>query len=108
MSATRRTGLGSLSQTDETLVSVTEARLSTRKGKIVEWTNVHRYELAPHGEGCRIFYTVQIVRISKLPGEMAMLKVPGLRTLGLKMSASYLRRGVRDLARLAQKRAGGR
>ena len=25
---------------------VTEARLSTKKGKVVEWTLVHRYEIA--------------------------------------------------------------
>ena len=30
---------------------VTEARLSTKKGKVVEWTNIHRYELTPAGRG---------------------------------------------------------
>ncbi len=87
---------------------VTEARLSTKKGRVVEWTNVHRYALAPHGEGCRISYTVRIVRISELPGEMAMFKIPGLRFLGLKVSASYVRRGLRNLARLAEERAEAR
>jgi hypothetical protein len=84
---------------------VTEARLSTKKGKVVEWTNVHRYELSPRGEGCRIAYTLQIVRISELPGAMAMFKVPGLRALGLKTSASYVRRGLRNLVRLSEERA---
>jgi hypothetical protein len=87
---------------------VTEARLSTKKGKVVEWTNIHRYEIAPHAEGCRISYTLRAVRISELPGEMAMFKVPGLRSLGLKISASFARRGLRNLARLAEERAGAR
>jgi hypothetical protein len=82
---------------------VTEARLSAKKGKVVEWTNVHRYELIPEREGCRISYTLRIVRISELPGAMAMFKVPGLRSLGLKISASYAKRGLRNLARLAER-----
>lgn len=87
---------------------VTEARLSTKKGKVVEWTNVHRYELAPEAGGCRISYTLRAVRISELPGSMAMFKVPGLRWVGLKVSASYARRSVRNLARMAEERAGTR
>jgi hypothetical protein len=84
---------------------VTEARLTTKKGARVDWTNVHRYEIEPDGPGCRIRYTIRIVRISQLPGSLAMFKVPGLRGLGLKVSASYARRGLRNLARLAQERA---
>ena len=38
---------------------VTEARLSTKKGKVVEWTLVHRYEIAGQGERCRVSYQVQ-------------------------------------------------
>ena len=87
---------------------VTEARLSTKKGKVVEWTNVHRYELAPQAEGCRVSYTLRTVRISELPGAMAMFKVPGLRGLGLKISGSYARKGLRNLARMAEERAGTR
>lgn len=86
---------------------VTEAGLST-KGKVAEWTNIHRYEIAPHSPGCRISYTLRVVRISELPGEMAMFKVPGLRSLGLKISASFARRGLRNLARLAEERVGAR
>lgn len=86
---------------------VTEARLSTR-GKFVEWTNIHRYEIASRAEGCLISYTLRVVRISKLPGEMVMFKIPGLRSLGLKISGSFARRGLRNLARLAEERAGAR
>ncbi len=88
---------------------VTEARLSTKKGEIVEWTNIHRYELvARAAEVCRISYTLRVVRISELPGELAMFKIPGLRSLGLRVSASFARRGIRNLARLAEERAGAR
>lgn len=87
---------------------VTEACLTTKKGKVVEWTNIHRYEVAPQAEGCRISSTIRTVRVSELSGSMAMFKVPGLRSLGLKVSASYMRRGLRNLARLAEKRAGAR
>jgi hypothetical protein len=85
---------------------VTEARQSTKKGKVVEWTIVHRYELTPHGEGCRVSYTARTVRISELSGAMAMLKVPGLRSLGLKISGSFARKGLRNLVRMAEERAG--
>ncbi len=34
-----------------------------------------------------------------------MFKVPGLRSLGLRMSASFARRGIRNLARLAEEHA---
>ena len=85
---------------------VTEARLSTKKAKVVEWTNIHRYELTPQGEGCRISYTLRTVRISELPGALGMFKVPGLRSLALKISGSYARKGLRNLAELAEGRAG--
>jgi hypothetical protein len=87
---------------------VTEARLATKKGKTVEWTNVHRYEIAPQGDGCRIVYTLRVMRISELPGGLAMFNVPGLRWLGLKVSGSYSRRGLRNLARLAEEPAEAR
>lgn len=81
---------------------VTEARLTTKKRAVVDWTNVHRYELEPEGAGTRIVYTIRIVRISELVGVLAMFKVPGLRSLGLKASAGVARRAVRNLARVAE------
>jgi hypothetical protein len=84
---------------------VTEAHLTTKKGKVADWTNVHRYELAPDGDGCGIVYTIRITRISELPGMLALFKVPGLRTLALKASSGVARRGVRNLARLAESRS---
>lgn len=84
---------------------VTQARLATKKGTVIEWTTVHRYELQPHGNAIRIAYTLRTVRISELPGALAMFKVPGLRSLLLRIGASNARRGLRNLARLAQDRA---
>lgn len=84
---------------------VTEAKLSTKKGLIVEWTNVHRYELEPRAEGCRIVYIVRILRISELPGPLVAFKIPGLRALGLRIGGANSRKGLRNLARLAEKQA---
>ena len=66
---------------------------------------VHRYELAPSGTGCRIAYTVRIARISALPGLLALLNAPGLSALVMKASAGVARRGVRNLAALAEEQA---
>jgi hypothetical protein len=81
---------------------VTDARLTTKKGAVVDWTNVHRYELEPAGEGCRITYTIRITRISRLVGMLSTFSVPGLRAIALKASARVARRSVRNLARLAE------
>jgi hypothetical protein len=81
---------------------VTEAHLQTKRGKGTDWTNVHRYELEPADHGCRIVYTLRITRISELRGMLAIFGVPGMRGLGLKASAGVARRGVRNLARMAE------
>jgi hypothetical protein len=87
-----------------TLEFVTEARLTTKKGKGIDWTNVHRYELEPTADGCRIVYTIRIVRISELAGMLVAFKIPGLRGLAVKASTGVAKRGVRNLARLAEGR----
>ncbi|HET9672853.1 MAG TPA: SRPBCC family protein [Actinomycetota bacterium] len=84
---------------------VTDARLTTKKGAVVDWTNVHRHELEPDGEGCRIAYTIRIVRISELVGMLGSFKVPGLRALALTASSRIARRAVRNLAAVAEARA---
>lgn len=84
---------------------VTEAKLSTKKGNVVEWTNVHRYELTPQADGCRVVYTVRILRMSELPGALVAFKIPGLRALGLRIGGANSRKGLRNLARLAEERA---
>jgi uncharacterized protein YndB with AHSA1/START domain len=81
---------------------VTEAELTTKKGRRIDWTNVHRYELEPTAGGSKIAYTFRIVRISELTGMLAMFKVPGLRGLAIKASTGVAKRGVRNLARTAE------
>jgi len=85
---------------------VTEANQTLKKGTVVVWTSVHRYEITPQERGSRIAYTIRTVRISRLPGMLAVFNVPGLRSLLLKFAGSNARRGVRNLARLAEERAG--
>lgn len=85
---------------------VTEARLETKRSGPVDWTLVHRFEITPESAGCRIAYTGRVTRISRLPGMLALFRVPGLRALGAKAAAGVSRRGVRNLARLAEERAG--
>jgi hypothetical protein len=87
---------------------VTEARLSTKKGKVVEWTLVHRYEIAPKDEGCKVSYTIRTVRISELPGPLVLFNVPGLRALLTRVARSNVRRGFRNLIEMADERATGR
>jgi uncharacterized protein YndB with AHSA1/START domain len=87
---------------------VTEAGLETKKGKRSDWTVVHRYELTPKGTGCRIAYTIRLTRISDLVGMLAIFNVPGLSTLALKGSAGVARRGVKNLAAVAEERATAR
>jgi hypothetical protein len=87
---------------------VTEARLDTKKGKTVHWTNIHRYEIEPAAGGCHVKYTIRIVRLSALPGSMSIFKAPILSGIGLKVSASYARRGLRNLLKLAQERSASR
>ena len=83
---------------------VTESRLTTKKSATVDWTNVHRYELSADGKGTRITYTIRIVRISRLVGMLGLFKVPGLRGLVLKASGGVAKRGIRNLAQLAEER----
>jgi hypothetical protein len=85
---------------------VTEAHLVTKRGKVADWTNVHRYELAPTSEGCRITYTIRITRISALPGMLALFNVGALSGIVRKASQGVARRGIENLARLAEERAG--
>ncbi|HJS27411.1 MAG TPA: SRPBCC family protein [Actinomycetota bacterium] len=84
---------------------VTEARLSTKKGTIVEWTLVHRYEIGAKSEGCTVTYTNRTVRISELPGALRLFNVPGLRALLTRVARSNVERGFRNLVMMADQRA---
>ena len=83
---------------------VTEARLETKKGATVEWTNVHRYELRATSEGTSIRYTIRIVRVSELPGMLRAMGIPVLSGLVMKAARSIAERGVRNLVALAEER----
>jgi uncharacterized protein YndB with AHSA1/START domain len=84
---------------------VTEARLTTKKGIATDWTNTERYELEPTAVGCRIVCTSRVTRISELHGMLRVFNTPGVRAVGLKVSAKVSRRSVRNLAHLAEERA---
>jgi uncharacterized protein YndB with AHSA1/START domain len=83
---------------------VTEARLETTKGATIDWTLVHRYVLRADGPACSIDYTVRVTRISELVGMLKVFGIPILSRLAMKASGSVARRGVRNLARMAEER----
>ncbi len=87
---------------------VTESRLETKKGEVAEWTNVHRYELTPTADGCRVAYTLRVTRISALPGMLKLFNAPVLSALVRKAAAGVGRRGLENLVALAEERAGAR
>jgi hypothetical protein len=83
---------------------VTEARLETKRGAMVEWTNVHRYELRSTAEGTSIRYTIRVVRVSELPGMLRTMGMPVLSGLVMKAARRLAERGVRNLVALAEER----
>ena len=87
---------------------VTEAGLETKKGKRSGWTVIHRYELSAEGDGCHIAYSLRITRVSDLVGMLGLFNVPILSGLAMKASEGVARRGVRNLAQMAEERASAR
>lgn len=84
---------------------VTEAKQTPKRGgEPVEWTLVHRYEIAPQDGGSRVSYAIRITRISRLPG---MLKLFGSRFawIGMRMSASIAKKSLTNLAAVAEERS---
>lgn len=87
---------------------VTESRLETKRGKVSDWTNVHRYELTPAPGGCRVVSTIRITRISALPGMLRLFNSRTLSGLVKKAAAGVARRGAQNLVELAEERAARR
>ena len=87
---------------------VTEAHLITKKDKTAEVTNVSRYEIAPTADGCQIVCMVRTVRASSLPGPLALLNIGPLAPLVRKEAEGMVRRGLRNLAAVAEERASVR
>lgn len=83
---------------------VTESLLETKRGASVEWTNVHRYELRPDGDGAAVRYSVRIVRASQLPGALRAMRMPVLSGLVMRAARGPAARGLRNLVALAEER----
>ena len=84
---------------------VTEATLTTKKGATSVWTNVHRYEIDAVPLGCHIRYTLRVERVTSLPGLLAIFNWPLLRSLALRASAALPRKGLANLAAMAEERS---
>ena len=84
---------------------VTEARLSTKKAKVVEWSNVHRYELSPQGEGCRSLHAPDRSD-QRAAGALGMFQVPGLRSLASRCPARSRGGDCVIWSKLAEESAG--
>jgi hypothetical protein len=85
---------------------VTEARLTTKKGRVVDWTLVHRYVLSPDPTGCRIRYSVRTTRVTDTPGLLVVLKLPVVSAIVRRAMASAIGASVERLATFAAERAG--
>lgn len=81
---------------------VTEATLTPKRGgPSVEWTIVHRYEIASESHGSRVSYRLRIARISRLAGPLRLLRTPAGGVLGT-VWRSLARRGLRQLVAVAE------
>jgi hypothetical protein len=69
-----------------------------------EWhaTSVHRYEIHPAPEGSRVTYDGQDTRLDGAPAPMTW---PVVRSLVIRMSSKYMRRGFDGLLALADETA---
>lgn len=76
-----------------------------RSGRSIDWTIVHRYDIAPARTGCRVTYRYSAARATSLPGPFAVFRVPGLRRIAMRVSMAELRGGLRNLVRTAEGRA---
>jgi Polyketide cyclase / dehydrase and lipid transport len=83
---------------------VTEAHLVTKKGKTADLTNVSRYEITPTAGGSRVSSTIRTVRASALPGVLGLLNVGLLAPILRKDSEAMVRRGLENLAAVAEER----
>jgi hypothetical protein len=84
---------------------VTEARLTTKKAQVVDWTNVHRYEVWSDGDGSRVRYVIRVTRVSALPGVLVAMRLPVVSGLMRKAMASGARATAQRVAAFAEERA---
>jgi hypothetical protein len=87
---------------------VTESRWEMKRGgRRVDCTIVHRYDLAPVPDGCRVTYSIRVTRMSALPGLLVTFRMPGLRRIAMRRSTASLRGGLRNLVQMAEERTRG-
>ena len=85
---------------------VTESHREGKPGsRPWDMTLVHRYEITPTPEGCRVVYTEDI---TQWVGAPTPLRVPGVSRLLFRMAAKYMRRGFDALLALAEEPGPGR
>jgi hypothetical protein len=82
---------------------VTEGRRQGKAGSS-PWlfTGVHRYVIAPEGDGCGVTYSEDMTRMEGAPW---MLTTPGISRLVFRISAKYMRRGFDGLLAMAEERS---
>jgi hypothetical protein len=82
---------------------VTEGQREGKPGsRAWRLTAVHRYEIVPGANGCRVTYTEDLTRLDGAPW---ILRAPLLSRLVFRVSARYMRRGFDGLLALAEERA---
>jgi Polyketide cyclase / dehydrase and lipid transport len=79
----------------------TDAHLDRRRGRPWDAHFVHRYDIAPEGEGSRITYTETVERVSYVPYWLQ----PGIRTIFTVYVNRADRKQLANLARLAEERS---
>jgi hypothetical protein len=85
-----------------TFVIETDAQLDRKRGKPWDAHFVHRYDIAPEGEGSRITYTETVERVNYVPYWL----YPLMRPLFTVYVNGVDRRQLANLARLAEERSG--
>ena len=83
---------------------VTEGRRESKPGRMPwDTTAVHRYEIDPQADGCRVTFTEELTRLEGAPW---LMTAPGVSRLVWRMAAKYMRRGFDALLALAEERSG--
>jgi hypothetical protein len=85
-----------------TFVIETDAHLDRQRGKPWDAHFIHRYDVAPDGEGSRITYTETIERVNYVPYWLQ----PGVRSIFTVYVNRADRKQLENLARLAEERSG--
>ena len=84
-----------------TFVIETDSHLDRKRGKAWDAHFVHRYDIAPDGEGSRITYTENVERVNYVPYWLQ----PGIRSIFTVYVNRADRKQLANLARLAEERS---